>query len=59
MQFRADISIRVRGQTPFDFKELKSENYDDIDDFATAVGNMVKDNCLDYLDAEEEDDSSN
>lgn len=54
-EFRADVSIRVRGQTPMDWKEFKSEHYDSIDDFAAAIAEMVVVNIDDYIDGEDGD----
>jgi hypothetical protein len=56
VDFRAGISIRVRGQTAMDWRELKSENYDDLDEFAEAVKRVIQDNVLDYLEGEDETD---
>lgn len=49
MQFRVDISIRVRGQTPFEFREIKSEHYDTIEDYAEAIRDCVVDNIDEYI----------
>ncbi|GAC1499069.1 MAG: hypothetical protein NVS1B10_01400 [Candidatus Saccharimonadales bacterium] len=37
-----------------DWRELKSENYDDLEALAEAVKRVVQDNILDYLEGEDE-----
>ncbi len=57
MKFRVHVTVRERGQTPFDSTEFKSEDYDDLTDFATAVSQATYDQILNYLEGEEDDGS--
>lgn len=55
--YRVNVSVRARGQTPFDQKEIKSENFDDYEEYAEAVKQFVLDNIYDDLDQEGEDEA--
>ena len=48
MQFRVDISIRQRGDAPFDWREIKSEHYDTDEEFAEAIKEAVLDSLGEY-----------
>lgn len=54
--YRVVISIRARGQTPFDQKEKRSEDYDNYDDFAEAAKQFVLDNIADDLEQDEDNE---
>lgn len=54
--FRIDVSVRARGQTPMDWKEFKSENFDSTEDLVAAVAEMVVENIDDYLEGDEDND---
>lgn len=49
-EYRVDISVRVRGVTPMDFCEFKSEHYDDLDEYIEAIKQFVETNIGDYED---------
>lgn len=55
MQFRVHLSIRERGQAPFDDREFKSENYDTLEEYAEAVSQAVLDNAYDQLEGEDDE----
>ena len=57
--YRVVLSIRARGQTPFDQKEKLSENYEDIEEFAEACKQFVLDNVYDDQENEEGEDENN
>lgn len=54
-QYRVHISIRSRGQAPMDSRELKSENFDEYEDFAQAVSEVVLENIFDDEEGEDDD----
>lgn len=53
--YRVVVSIRARGQTPFDQKEKRSEDYDSYEEFAESIMEFVLDNIYDDLDADEDE----
>lgn len=55
MNYRADISIRARGESPMDRQEFKSENYDTIEDMCAAIAEFIVINIDDYEEGEDDD----
>lgn len=54
--YRVWISIRARAQTPFDDRELRSEDFDSYEEYAEAVGQFVLDNIYDDLESDEDEE---
>lgn len=57
-EFRTFIHIRARGQTPFDSREFKSEDFDSYEEYALAVYNCILDNIGDFNEGEDGDDDT-
>lgn len=56
-EYRVDISVRVRGVTPMDFCEFRSEHYDDLDEYIEAIKQFVETNITDYEEGENDEEN--